>query len=168
MAFSIILAMDEEGGIGLRGDLPWKLSADLKHFRTITTGNGNNAVIMGRKTWDSIPEAFRPLPGRKNIVLTGNPGLPFPAEVGVSGALEDALNQAQGCDEVFVIGGGAVYQEAVAHPQCDTIHLTAVHATFDCDTFFLPNEEDWALAEDSPKEKEGDIEYSFCRYQRRQ
>ena len=68
--FSIVVAIDRAGGIGREGKLPWNLPADMARFKEITQGEGGNAVIMGRKTWDSIPEKFQPLPGRLNVVLT--------------------------------------------------------------------------------------------------
>ena len=70
--FALIVAADLDGGIGKENKLPWRLSADMNFFKNVTIGNGNNAVIMGRKTWDSIPPKFRPLPKRVNIVITRN------------------------------------------------------------------------------------------------
>ena len=78
----MILAMDENNTIGIDGDLPWKLKSDMKRFRALTTGDGFNAVVMGRKTWDSIPERHRPLPDRLNIVMSRDSKLSLPgAEV---------------------------------------------------------------------------------------
>src|SRR5690242_16184462 len=84
--FSIVVAMDQKRGIGKAGGLPWHLPADLKHFKKITTTRFldktyQNVVIMGRKTWDSLPINFRPLPDRINIVLTRNDKLDFPSGV---------------------------------------------------------------------------------------
>jgi dihydrofolate reductase len=162
--FSIIVAMDEKGGIGKDGDLPWKLSADMKYFRETTTGKGSNAVIMGRKTWDSIPEKYRPLPGRKNIVLSRQADFSLPEGTGLAHSLDEALGLAADSDEVFVIGGGSLYQEALKHGDCNAIFLTAVHATFDCDTFFLPDESQWNLRSESPVQEENGLRFCFCVY----
>ncbi len=167
MGFAIIVAIDEAGGIGKDGDLPWQLSADMTHFKNVTQGSGNNAVIMGRKTWDSIPDKFRPLPGRLNVVLSRQTDLGLPDDTLLANQLDDALATCQDCDEVFVIGGGAIYQQALAHPDCTTCHLTAVHGNFDCDTFFLPDESQWELESDTPQQEENKVQFSFCIYQRK-
>lgn len=165
---AIIVAIDQQGGIGKDGDLPWKLAADMAHFRVLTSGDGNNAVIMGRKTWDSLPARFRPLPGRHNIVISRQTDYPLPDGVELAGSLEQALElAAKSSGDVFVIGGGAIYQAALNHSACRCVHMTAVHATFDCDTFFLPNESEWELVEDEAVQSENGLEFSFCRYLRR-
>lgn len=143
MSFSIIVAIDEKGGIGIGGKLPWDLKVDMAHFKKTTT-NGKNAVIMGRKTWESIPINRRPLENRLNIVLTKGVyddeertrlfGVAVLAQ-----SLDDALALAQGADKVFVIGGANVYKEAIDHPLCKEICLTRVYGSdVKCDTFFPP------------------------------
>ncbi|MBT3340102.1 MAG: dihydrofolate reductase [Planctomycetes bacterium] len=168
-SFSIILACDEAGGIGLKGDLPWRLKADLAYFKKTTLGEGNNAVIMGRKTWFSIPEKFRPLPGRKNIVLSSKKTMHYPEGVTRVDSLDDALEicQADNIDEVFVIGGGQVYAEALRHGGCDKIHLTAVRGSFACDTFFQTQESNWQLASETELQHEDSIPFTFCSYTRK-
>jgi len=126
MGFAIMVAIDEAGGIGKDGDLPWQLSADMAHFKKMTQGAGKNAVIMGRKTWDSIPDKFRPLPHRRNVVLSRQQDLELPDGTLLANELDGALASCQDCEEVFVIGGGAIYEQALAHPDCTTCHLTAV------------------------------------------
>ena len=140
--FSIVVAMDEVNGIGLQGRLPWHLPADLKHFKDITTktsGPGQkNAVIMGRKTWESLPEKFRPLPGRVNVVLSSQ-SLKLPDGVLVFNSLDQALKgleREKGINEVFVIGGAQVYAQAILHPECARIYATRIQAKFSCDAFF--------------------------------
>jgi dihydrofolate reductase/thymidylate synthase len=165
-SFGIIVAIDEEGGIGKDGALPWSLSADLAHFKELTVGEGRNAVIMGRKTWDSIPPELLPLRGRRNIVLTRQSDLELGADVIISNDLGSALMASADCDDSFVIGGGELYKEALEHPSCDTCHLTAIHSRFDCDTFFLPDEKEWSLESASTREEERDIAFSFCVYKR--
>lgn len=140
--FSIIVAMDSQRGIGKDGVLPWHLSADLKHFKSLTTETApgmRNAVIMGRKTWESIPERFRPLSGRLNIVLTRNVQYDFLEGVLPAISLDQALlkvSQLHDIDSVFVIGGAQVYQQAIGHSQCRQLCLTLIDKVFDCDAFF--------------------------------
>jgi dihydrofolate reductase len=140
---SLIVAMSEKDRvIGLDGDLPWKLSADLKRFKQITTGH---TVVMGRKTWESIPAKFRPLPNRKNVVLSRQDGYidSVPDGVGVSQSFGDALagyaaisqtDMASEWGDLFVIGGESVFAEALPH--ADRIYLTVVEYEDDGDTFF--------------------------------
>jgi dihydrofolate reductase len=146
--FSVIVAADQLGGIGRNGDLPWHLPGDLSYFRQLTTGQGANAVIMGRKTWESIPARFRPLKNRLNVVLSrSKPDLP--AEVWLADSLAGALRRlAAGetepaLEHIFVIGGGTVYLEALQHPSCSRVFLTRVEGTFDCDTFLPDLEPLW-------------------------
>jgi len=165
--FSIVVAIDRAGGIGRDGELPWKLPADMAHFREITQGKGGNAVIMGRKTWDSIPKPFRPLPGRLNVVLTRRQDWEVPEGVAAAGNFEDALGACEAATEVFVIGGGAVYERALLHPDCRTVHMTAIHEEFGCDTFFLPDATQWELESESETVEENGIPFSFCVYRRK-
>lgn len=115
----------KESIIGYDNHIPWDVPEDRKHFAEITIGNGNNAVIMGRNTWESLSQ--RPLPNRINIVLSRNP------KIAIEGAhlcrsLQDAIDQAKSlaCDEIYVIGGEHVYREAIDHPDCDAILLTLI------------------------------------------
>jgi dihydrofolate reductase len=102
----LVWAQDERGVIGRDGAIPWHLPEDLAHFRALTRGA---TVVMGRATWESLPERFRPLPGRRNVVLSRQPG--YPAEgADVRGSLEEALADVEG--PVWVIGGAQVYAQA--------------------------------------------------------
>lgn len=142
--FSIIVACDEAMGIGRKGGLPWHLPADLKHFKEITAGGAGclpNVVIMGRKTWESIPEKFRPLPERLNVVITSQADYILPDDVikasSLDGALEHLCSKGDSfIGDVFVIGGARVFEEALHHPCCQKIYLTHIHGHFDCDVFF--------------------------------
>ena len=165
--FSIVVAIDRAGGIGREGKLPWNLPADMARFKEITQGEGGNAVIMGRKTWDSIPEKFQPLPGRLNVVLTRRQDWEAPEGAAAAGNFEDALRAGEDATEVFVIGGGAVYEEALRHPNCRTVHMTAIHEEFGCDTFFLPDATQWELESESETAEENGIPFSFCVYRRK-
>ena len=134
----IIVAVDENNGIGKDGSMPWHFSAELKHFAKTTKATTNpekrNAVVMGRKTWESLPEKYRPLPGRKNIVLTRNPE--FQAEgAHQAETLEKAISQPD-CENIFIIGGGSIYEQALELSNLDGIYLTRIKKSYDCDTFF--------------------------------
>jgi len=126
---SLIVAMDERRGIGYRGELPWKLSADLNRFKHLTMGHH---IIVGRKTFESIG---RPLPGRTMIVVTHRPADRFQGVL-VAHSLEKAIeiSEANGETEAFICGGAQIYEELIA--QADRMYLTQVHARVDADTFF--------------------------------
>ena len=137
MIISIIVAMDEQRGIGHHGSLPWRLATDLRRFKTITMGHH---LIMGRKTYQSIR---RPLPGRTMIVVTRNPAY-RPEGCLVVKSLHEGLQLAEerGETEALVIGGGEIYAQAL--PLAKRIYLTTVHASIPADVFFpLLDEEGW-------------------------
>lgn len=131
---SLIVAMDNERGIGKNNDLMWNLPADMKFFKETTSGH---IVVMGRRNYDSIPERFRPLPNRENAVLTRNAG--FVAEgCEVFHSLEACLEHYKNETErtVFIIGGGQIYKEALYLGVIDKMYITHVDHTFGADTFF--------------------------------
>lgn len=123
---TLIAAMARNRAIGLDGNMPWHLPGELRHFKQTTMGK---PLVMGRKTWESIGRA---LPGRQNIVVTGNRSLQAPG-CEVAGSLDQALQLAQG-DEVMVIGGGQLYQQALAFS--DRMILTVVDCEPEADTWF--------------------------------
>lgn len=127
MILSLIAALDKNHLIGRGNALPWHLPADLRHFKATTMGK---PIIMGRKTFESIGKA---LPGRLNIVVTRQPGYTAAGCV-VAGSLAQALQAAAGHDEAFVIGGAALYREAIR--QADRLYLTFIEAEFAGDTYF--------------------------------
>ena len=130
MTLAIVAAVARGGVIGRDGGLPWRLPEDLARFRELTTGH---AVVMGRRTWESLPDRFRPLPDRRNAVVTRNPSW---QEDGAerAGSLEDALALLAGEERVFVIGGGAIFADAL--PLADELHLTEIDVDVAGDTFF--------------------------------
>lgn len=178
---------------GADGSLPWKsLPGDMAYFKklTSTTRSGSssgkkNAVIMGRKTWESIPAKFRPLAGRINVVLSkasevsdiqaGVSDESAMKDVIVSRSLEDAMDRLEGpefcnvVETVFVIGGGQVYKAAMESPRLSAVHLTVVEGEIECDTFMVPVDETkyklWAAS--SPRRDAPDgPRYSFLCYTR--
>lgn len=171
--FSIIVAVDSKQGIGKNGKLPWHIPSELQHFakttRTVKTPKALNAVIMGRKSWDSIPEKFRPLPGRLNIVLTQNPAINLPQGVLCAGSLDQALQLAEKhhAENVFVIGGAKVFADAVTHPACTELLVTEVAGDFGCDTFFPPiPTPPFQKTTTSDTHQDVGIEFRFLRYGR--
>ena len=129
MIVSIIVATDENGGIGIENRLPWRLSDDLRHFKELTTGHH---IIMGRKTYESIG---KPLPGRTSIVITRNPNFRAQGCL-IAHSLADALALAQerGEDEVFICGGASLYAQTIK--DADRLYLTRVHTQIRADAFF--------------------------------
>ncbi len=127
---AMVVAIGDNGAIGLLGKVPWRISEDLRHFKSMTMGH---AIIMGRKTWD---EVGRPLPGRRNIVISRTPGLVL-SGAEVFSTLDAAIEAARSTDgEPHIIGGSTLYDAAM--PLATRIYLTEVHRTVEADTFFPP------------------------------
>jgi dihydrofolate reductase len=157
---SIVVAQGSNRVIGAGGALPWHLPSDMRRFRELTMGH---AVVMGRKTYESIPAKFRPLPGRRNLVISSNPECAPGEEVEVFPSLEAAL---QACDGTcFVIGGGQLYAEAAR--LADRCYVTDVDAAPDGDAFFPElAEEEWRCVEESEPISENDHSFVFRVYDR--
>lgn len=166
----IIVATDQKLGIGKGGKMPWHLKNELKYFQEITGKTKDldkqNMVLMGRTTWESIPSAHRPLPNRKNVVLTRNPK--YEAEgAEVQYSLDDALNLAdERIESIFVIGGGKVFEEMLDSPLLDGIYLTHIHKEFECDTFFPILPERFSEPENLGDCDENGIQYNYLFYPR--
>ena len=157
---SIIVAASMNNVIGTQGDLPWRLSDDLKRFKAITIGK---PIVMGRKTWESIG---RPLPGRQNIVVTRQDGY-VAAGCDVVASLDDALVAAADVDEVVVIGGSQIYELAL--PIAKRLYLTRVHADVEGDAYFPElDEASWLLVSDEACEADdrNELPSSFQVYER--
>lgn len=171
-SFSIVVAMDAARGIGRAGQLPWHLPGDMAYFKRLTSeapAEMRNAVVMGRKTYDSLPEKFRPLPGRLNVVLTRAPRSSIPNEVLQTNSLSDALGQLssrKNLAKTFVIGGGEIFAMALAHEACARLYITEIAATFACDTFFPAFDAHFRLVtRDGPYDDRG-VNYAFATYER--
>ena len=156
---SLIVATERHRGIGLRNALPWRLPEDLAFFKRTTSGH---AIIMGRKTFDSIG---RPLPNRRNIVVTRNPAW---LHQGVEPALSlaDAVRLA-GDGEAFVIGGSQIYAEVL--PLASKLIVTEIDADFECDAFFPPIDPAvWSeVTRESHHSESTGLRYAFVIYRRR-
>jgi dihydrofolate reductase len=139
---SLIWAQAENRVIGDRGTLPWRLPEDLIRFRDLTMGS---TVVMGRATWESLPDKVRPLPGRRNVVLSRQPGWQAPGAV-VAGSLEEALDGAHAA--VWVIGGASVYQSAL--PLADLIEVTEIDGAFTGDAYAPEIGPEWRATDREP------------------
>lgn len=165
---SVIAAVAANGVIGRDGDLPWRLSADLRRFKRLTMGH---PIVMGRRTWESLG---RPLPGRTSIVVTRQVDYAPGAEgVLTAGGLADALEVAQaapgGDAEVFIIGGAELYRAAL--PMAQRLYLTHVHADVAGDAAFPEYDAAaWQLAQSErhAADEQNDHDYSFAVYERTQ
>jgi dihydrofolate reductase len=141
--FDVVVAADLSDGIGKDGQVPWHLPGDLAHLKRLTTETDvpgtHNAVLMGRVTWESIPDRFRPLPGRLNVVISRQINLALPPDVVRADSLSHALELARApalVERIFVLGGAEIYRQALAMDGCRRIYLTRVLARHDCDAFF--------------------------------
>jgi dihydrofolate reductase len=159
---SIIVAIAENGAIGLNNQLIYHISADMKRFKALTTGN---TVIMGRKTFLSLPKGA--LPNRRNIVLSRNPDNTFPGTETFT-SIEEALAHCKADEKIYIIGGAEIYRQAF--PIADELNITLVHdAPPLADSYFpdISNKE-WkeVSREDLPLEEKTPYPYSFITYQR--
>ena len=160
MKVSLIVAMDAERGIGKNNDLMWHLPKDMQFFKDTTQGQ---IVVMGRKNYDSIPEKYRPLPNRQNVVLTRNTDFQAPNCL-VFHSLQACLEHFQDEQErtVFIIGGGEIYRMAMEANVLDDMYITYVHHEYDAETFFpLFREEEWKSEVIFEQEKDERHEAAF-------
>ncbi|MFN0181095.1 MAG: dihydrofolate reductase [Gemmatimonadales bacterium] len=160
MIVSLVVAMAENGVIGANGRLPWHLPDEIKHFKRLTV---DHTVIMGRKTYD---EVGRPLPNRRNVVISRNPAF-RPPGVTVVPNLDEALALGATETEVFVIGGAEIYRLAL--PRADRLYLTVVHATFEGDVVFPPfDQAAWVLEDETfhPADERHSASFTIRRYVR--
>ena len=162
MTLSIVAAVARNGVIGREGGIPWHIPEDMTRFRALTTGH---PVVMGRKTWDSLPDRFRPLPGRRNVVVTRNPVWTADgAERAAS--LETALELLDDLETVFVIGGASLYDQAL--PLADDLELTEVDLEPEGDAFFpaWDREAFEEMSRDARVSEDG-TPFAFVTYRRR-
>jgi dihydrofolate reductase len=156
---AIVVAHSANRVIGRDGGLPWALPADLRRFRELTRGS---TVVMGRRTFESLPDAFRPLPERRNLVLSGDRGYKPPGAE-VFDSLESALAACEG--DCFVIGGEVTYRDAL--PRCERLYATEIAAEFEGDAYFPELDEDeWRRVEEGEPLVENDVAFRFRVYER--
>lgn len=153
MTISLVVAASTNNVIGSDGGLPWHLPDDLRHFKRLTTGN---PIVMGRRTFESIG---RPLPDRRNIVMTRDPDYVAPG-CDVVSSVREALDLLEDTDEVMIIGGGQVYRDFLPH--ADRIYLTRVQADVEGDTYFPDiDEAGWRLVSSEPHAADEKHAYAF-------
>ena len=166
MLLSIIAAIAENNAIGNQGDLIYHLPDDLKRFKQLTTGH---TVIMGRKTFESLPHG--PLPNRRNIVITSNPDWSYP-DIEVARSIEEAVlkaNPTEPLEEVFIIGGASIYSEMLKRSLVDRIYITEIKDTPEnADVFFpeIPEDFDVEFAECHSADEHNAYDYCFVNYKK--
>jgi dihydrofolate reductase len=156
---ALVVAYARNGVIGRDGGLPWRLPSDMRHFRELTEGS---TVLMGRRTWESIPDRFRPLPNRRNLVLSGDQGYEAQGAELFAG-LQAALDAC--ARECLVIGGAQTYAESLE--LAERVHATEIDADVDGDTLFPaldPGE--WRRARRGERIEENGYGFRFCVYER--
>jgi dihydrofolate reductase len=159
---SIIVAVSEDYGIGKDNELLWKIPEDMKRFKNLTIGQN---VIMGKRTWESLPK--KPLPGRRNIVLTDNPLESIDCSI-TAYSIEDALDKCGKDEDIFIIGGGSIYRQFITI--ADRLYITHIHKKAPADTFFP--EIDLSIWESIEKEEHKEDgkdkpSYTYTIYQRK-
>lgn len=160
MSLSIIVAVDENYGIGKDNQLPWYLPADLKYFKAVTTGH---TIIMGRKTYESMGKA---LPNRRNIVISRQRALQL-SDAELVHSLEEAVSLCTPEEEAFVIGGAEIFKQAL--PLISTMYITRIKHQFDADTYLKGIAwDDWkeVSREDREADEKNAYTYSFLKYQK--
>ena len=171
MNFSIVVATGKNGEIGAKGKLLWSIPSDLKHFKDITTSGKISMVIMGRKTYESLPTYPNSLPNRINSVITSKARLleenEYDEYVVFFENMEEALKTIEGGEKVlgvdneyFIIGGGAIYKQFL--PLCNKIYLTEVDQEFpEADTYFKYNKGEFEVVEESEEKEENGFKFKF-------
>lgn len=174
----IVVAADEKNGIGKAGQLPWRLKDDMRFFKEVTTKTVDpakkNMVIMGSKTWISIPPKHLPLQGRLNVILTKDE-VKARERSGIHGhsadfhfetSVEEAFDLANdSIESIFIIGGGQVFAEVMNDPRLDGIYLTRVQAVFACDTFLPEPPKRFVLFQNLGSAHERGIRFEYLLYQ---
>lgn len=163
MNLNIIFARSLNRVIGNNNTIPWAVAEDMKHFKDLTMGC---PVIMGRKTWESLPDRYKPLPGRNNIVLTSDVNYQLPEDVLLCHSLPMALEFCKNSPEVWIIGGKKIYEESMGI--ADKIEETVVHIDCEGDTFMPELTSDWErVARRSQVSAKGNTYLTFTTYKKK-
>lgn len=160
---NLIVAVNKKNGIGMLNKIPWYLPSDLRYFKEVTNSPGTNSVIMGRKTWDSLP--FKPLTGRHNIVLTRNPNkIEKRIETTVVTSFNELENKIKeiNCTNNWVIGGEDIYKYFINKSKMVRyLYITRVHNDYECDAFFPDIPSEFKLKSTSELKKENDEKFHY-------
>lgn len=168
----LAVAIDKNMGIGKNGRLPWHFKNEMKYFKDLTTKTKDlsnvNMVIMGRNTWESLSKKYRPLPGRKNVILTKNHHYEVSGGAEICGSIEEAFKTAdEDIEQIFIIGGAKVFAQALNDPRINGIYLTKIDAAYDCDTFFPEIPKDFVKEPLIKEEEENGVKIQYFFYERR-
>ena len=158
---NMIVALCRKRGIGFQNRIPWTFKQDLQYFRDMTIGNGNNAVIMGRKTWWSLPDSYMPLPKRTNIILSSRAAMQKEKQENthVFPNIEDAK---QFChdkkfDQTWIIGGQSIYRQCLHDPDVQHLYITNIDRNYICDTWFPQYEGEFKLQSMATTQEKGTV-----------
>lgn len=164
---NIIVALCKNRGIGFKNTIPWHLPSDLERFKFLTTINSHkieNNVIMGRKTWESLPKKVRPLPKRKNIIISSKTDIINHEDVIIHNNIESIkkYNSAN----TWIIGGNAIYKYCLDNDLVKSIYLTLIHEDYDCDVFFPEIPDNFTMKLHTPIKKENNICFNYQYWKR--
>ena len=160
---NIIVATCLNDGIGYKNSLPWNFRSDLKYFAKLTKGNGNNAIVMGKNTWNSLP--FHPLPKRENLILSTT--LNKENNKNCFKDIEELKNHINNSnyDETWIIGGSNIYEQFINDKDVKRIYITKINKEYECDTFFPKFSDDYQLIKNTTQ-IENDVTLEFKIYER--
>ena len=160
---NIIVATCLNDGIGYKNSLPWNFRSDLKYFAKLTKGNGNNAIVMGKNTWNSLP--FHPLPKRENLILSTT--LNKENNKNCFKNIEELKNHINNSnyDETWIIGGSNIYEQFINDKDVKRIYITKINKEYECDTFFPKFSDDYQLIKNTTQ-IENDVTLEFKIYER--
>tara|TARA_B100001057_G_scaffold409603_1_gene424328 strand:- start:145 stop:693 length:549 start_codon:yes stop_codon:yes gene_type:complete len=164
---NIIVACNRRGGIGIKNDIPWKLRSDMLRFKSLTEGNGNNSVIMGKNTWNSLPKKYRPLSNRKNIILSSTltDKEVDDKDIYIARTIDEAIDYCnyKKFSTNWVIGGSMLYAAFLDTQKVDKIYKTEIDIDCKCDTFF-PRYDEYIVNHSSEKLSENNINFIYKTY----
>lgn len=166
----IVVAVEEKNGIGKYNKMPWHFCKEIKYFKKLTTETKDdskiNMVIMGRNTWESIPEKNRPLPARKNVVLTRDKNYQAKDAI-VANSMDEALEQVgDDIENIYIIGGGSLFKEAINDHRLDGIYITKIQNDYDCDVYFPEISKDFSELTELGADNEDGVEFVYYLYEK--
>ena len=169
MNYNIIVAICENNGIGYNNSLPWNIKEDLKIFSKLTRGNNNNAIIMGRNTFESLPNNF--LPKRDNLILSSSIIIDEKRENNIIKTFNNIDSIIEFCNsknyqEVWIIGGQLIYESFLRKNIVNKLFITKINKKYLCDKFFYYNEKDWKLAANEKLENIENIDINLLIYEK--